>query len=280
MLDLIFPSHCKNVAVSSPSHPPLKGKTVYFLTEYILYVEGSSTSVYQVETDGRGLFREVISIGKIASEDETVSYDEEVDLSDRALLIEIASELCYDGITTVVFTGIDKHVTFVHKPDIDVIKTVLIFDVIPPEPPWLLYTMNRLNDIGLFGELELRFTSDVLDLRHFEDPESRVIFPCYTSGLKGDFLDSIGEIPDEEYFKLVGCEISKRILEEKFSVNDYDFMNICPLKRKYELPFIVRCCRSEDAGLKKIDGIQGVAVHWGATPLEIVDAVKLLASKL
>ncbi|MDY6958389.1 MAG: hypothetical protein SVK08_04460 [Halobacteriota archaeon] len=279
-MDLIFPSHCKNVAVSSPSYPLLKGKPVYFLTEYLLYVEGISTSVYHVETDGVGLFREVISIEQISSKDETVSYDEEVDLSDRALLIEIASELCYDGLTTVVFTGIDKHITFVHKPDLDVIKTILIFDVTPPEPPWLLYTLNRLNDIGLFGELELRFTSDVLDLRHFEDPESKVIFPCYTSGLKGDFLDSIGEISSDEYVKLVGCEISKRILEEKFSVKDYDFVNICPLKRKYELPFIVRCCRSEDAGLKKIDGIQGVAVHWGATPLEIVDAVKLLASKL
>ncbi|MDY6932202.1 MAG: hypothetical protein SVJ22_09845 [Halobacteriota archaeon] len=250
------------------------------MTEYTVLMVGESCSVHRVETDGKGLFREVISVEQISSKDETIRCADEVNLSDRSLLIEVADELCDDQINTVVFTGIDRHITFVHKPDLDVIKTILIYDVIPPEPPWLLHTMNRLNDMGLFGELGIRFTSNLLDLRKFEDPESRVIFPCYTSGLKGDFLDSIGDIPGDEYFKLVGCEISKRILEERFSVKNYDFVNICPLKRKYELPFIVRCCRSEDAGLKKIDGIQGVAVHWGATPLEIVDAVKLLASKL
>ncbi len=275
-----FPGHCKRVAVSSPDHCVLPGDLIYFLTEYVVVFDGASSSVHEVKTEGSGLFREVISVRQISSEDETVIHDREVDLTDRGLLIEKADELCGEGINTVVFTGIDRHVTFVHKPDINEIKTIMVFDVAPPEPPWLWYNIKRLRDIGLFGELGIKFTSQILDLRQYEDPDSKVIFPCYTSGLKGNFLDSTETIDNSEYVKLIGCEISKRILEERFSVQDYDFVNICPLKRRYELPFIVRCCRSEDARLHEIGGVQGIAVHWGATPLEIVDAVKLLASKL
>jgi len=277
---LNFPGHCKHVAVSNATHCVLPGDLIYFLTEYVVIFDGTSSSVHEVKTDGSGLFREVISVRQISSEDETVIHDKEVDLTDRSLLIEKADELCGKEINTVIFTGIDRHITFVHKPDINVIKTIMVFDVTPPAPPWLWYNIKRLSDIGLFGELEIRFTSQILDLRQYEDPDSKVIFPCYTSGLKGNFLDSTETIDDDEYVKLVGCEISKRILEERFSVHEYDFVNICSLKRSYELPFIVRCCRSEDSGLREIGGVQGVTVHWGASPLEIVDAVKLLASKL
>ncbi|MDY6965864.1 MAG: hypothetical protein SVM80_07840 [Halobacteriota archaeon] len=277
---MIFPEHCKFVAVVNSTEDDWLEKKMYFLTKYLVVFDGGSTSTYEVKTNGRGFIRKITSIKQISSEDETTIYKDEVDLTDRARLIEEADALCGGDINTVVFTGIDRHTTFVHRPDISKITTIEVFDIFPPEPPWLWYNIERLSKIGLFGELQLRFIHRALDLREFEDPDSTVIFPCSTSGLRGDFLDTIEKIENKENVKLVGCEISKKVFEDKFNHKNYNFVNICALNQNFEKPFIVRCCQKERSGLIESSGVQGVVVHWGATPLEIVDAVKLLASKL
>ena len=53
---------------------------------------------------------------KIAGIGETLVYDEPVDITNRSFLISKAAELCKGKINTVVFRGVDRHYTFVHKP--------------------------------------------------------------------------------------------------------------------------------------------------------------------
>ena len=239
--------------------------------------------MYEIETVGTGFFRDVSSSKKIASVDETIIYDGEVDLTDRTMLIETADDYCDSKINTVIFRGVDKHITFVHKPDLLEITTIEVFDIIPPGNPWLWYNIDRLEKIGVFGELQLRFTPNLLDLRQFEDPNAFVIFPCKVSNLNGYFLDSIKSIEDKKDIKLVGCDISKKTFDTVFPKQNpekYEFVNICPLNQIFKRPFIVRCCQKEKSGVVTINGVKGVSVHFGATPLEIIDAIKLLASEL
>jgi hypothetical protein len=46
-----------------------------------------------------------------------------VDTRNRALLIELADEICREQkASTVVFQGPDEHITFVHEPDLGQIQ--------------------------------------------------------------------------------------------------------------------------------------------------------------
>ena len=248
-----------------------------------MFIEDNSCEVYRIKTTGTGFIRNVTMLIKMASVDETIVYNTEIDLTNRTLLIEMASDFCNSKINTVVFRGPDKHMTFVHKPDCSVIKTIEVFDTIPPENPWLWFNIERLEKIGVFGELQLKFKLRLLDLREFEDPNAFVIFPCKVSGLNGFFLDSVSDIDYKKDIRLVGCDISKKTFEAVFSQNKlkkYKFINVCPQKQDFKRPFIVRCCQKEKSGIVTINGVKGVSVHWGATPLEIIEAVKLLASEL
>ena len=278
---LIFPEHCKCVAVFDSDKRDLSW--VYFLTKYVIFLENSAMGVYEIETEGTGFFRDVSSLKKIASANETVILDDEFDLTDRTTLIEMADDICDSKINTVIFRGVAKHITFVHKPDLLEVTTIEVFDIIPPENPWLWYNIERLEKIGVLGELQLRFTPNILDLRQFEDPDAFVIFPCKVSNLNGYFLDSIKSIDDKKEVKLVGCDISKKTFETIFPQQNpqrYEFVNICPLHQIFKRPFIVRCCQREKSGVVTINGVKGVSVHSGATPLEIIDGIKLLASEL
>ena len=275
---MIFPEHCKYVAVfDSDDHDLSK---IYFLTKYAIFLNNNSCDVYKIETKGTGFIRDVLAKEKISSEHETVIYEKEVDLTNRTLLIEKSINICDSKINTVVFRGVDKHITFVKEPDVSKITKIEVFDIIPPDNPWLWHIIDRLQKDGVFGELEISFSKRILDLRQFEDPDGFVIFPCKTSGLNGYFLDSISNINDKSDVKLVGCEVSKKTFEEVFFPKKYEFINICPRKQSFNKPFIVRCCQKEKSGIVTIDGVIGVSVHWGATPLEIIDAVRLLKSKL
>jgi hypothetical protein len=230
--------------------------------------------VYEVETEGDGLIRRIKSIRRISSEGETAIHDDEMDLTNRTKLIEIAEDICDAVIKTVVFVGVDKHVTFVHEPDPSEVRMIEVIDVTPPDPPWLWYNIERLRDI--LGSLSVGFIPHFIDLRELKG--ENIIFPCYTSGLKGTFLDSMEEI-EMIRPKLVGCDISKAIFEERFDL-EYEYVNICPLKSHPSMPFITRCCVSSRPKPVTIDGIRGAVVHWGANPLEIIEGVKIVLSQI
>lgn len=280
---MIFPDEYKNVGVTKTlcSEP---GGLIYFLTDYLIVEnekpEGSPEyAVYYVEKSGEGLLRKVEKLQLIASGDEVVKYNEELNIKDRTLLIETASKLCTGKVNTVIFTGLDKHVTIVHKPDLLSILEIQILDVAPPEPSWLSMVIRRLEASGVFGDLQVCFSEKIINLRNFEGENT--VFPCSSSGLNGKCLDS--DVLTENGHLLVGCEISKTLFEMRFPELQHSFINICPFKSEIVVPskpFITRCCRSEKSGFVNLSGFEGAVVHWGASEYQIIEAIRGLVQRL
>lgn len=281
---MIFPDEYKNVGMTK-SFCPDTDEPIYFLTDYLIAEKespqtGSSEyAIYYVKKSGEGLLRKVEALETIASGKEVVKYDRELNIKDRTLLIETAKKLCTGKVNTVIFTGVDRHVTFVHDPDLSSILELEILDVAPPYPSWLSLVVRRLEASGIFGDLQVRFIEKVVDLRRFEGKNT--VFPCSASGLEGKCLDS--DVLTENGHLLVGCEISKTLFEMRFPELEYSFTNICPFKSEIVVPskpFITRCCRSENSGLVKISGFDGAVVHWGASEYQVAEAIRKLVSSL
>lgn len=281
---MIFPDEYKNVGMTK-SFCPDTDEPIYFLTDYLiaekenLQTGSSEYAIYHVKKNGEGLLRKVEALEAIASGKEVVKYDRELNIKDRTLLIETAKKLCTGKVNTVIFTGVDRHVTFVHDPDLSSILELEILDVAPPYPSWLSLVVRRLEASGLFGDLQVRFIEKVVDLRRFEGKNT--VFPCSASGLEGKCLDS--DVLTENGHLLVGCEISKTLFEMRFPELEYSFTNICPFKSEIVVPskpFITRCCRSENSGLVKISGFDGAVVHWGASEYQVAEAIRKLVSSL
>lgn len=277
---MIFPDEYKNVGVTSINPDDGRGNQVYFLSDYIIVEQKldnntNGYSIYQVTKSGDGLMQNVESISIIASGKQIIKYEKKLNIKNRVLLIETAGKLCQGNVNTVIFTGVDKHVTFVHAPDPSSIIEIEIVDVIPPEPSWLTHVIRRLETSGIFGDFGLRFSENVTDLRQFEGEDT--VFPCTSSGLKGKYLDS--DIITKNGSLVVGCEISKTLIKLRFPELEYTLVNICPFKSdifKPTKPFITRCCRSDKSGLVTINNIEGVVVHWGASEFDVADAIKKL----
>ncbi|MHC1756968.1 MAG: hypothetical protein AB9861_16335 [Methanosarcina sp.] len=281
---MIFPDEYKHVGVTK-ALPAGTEELIYFLTEYLIEERenpetGSSEyTIYRVRNSGDGLLRKVEALELISSGEEVVRYDRELNIKDRALLIETALKLCAGKVNTVIFTGVDRHVTIVHDPDPSGILEIEILDVAPPEPAWLSQVVRRLEASGIFGDLQVRFTENIIDLRRFEG--EKTVFPCSASGLEGKCLDS--DVLTEDGHLLVGCEISKTLFEMRFPELEYSFINICPFKSEIVVPskpFITRCCRSEKSGFVNISGFEGAVVHWGASEYQVSEAVRKLADRL
>lgn len=281
---MIFPDEYKYVGVTK-ALPTGTEQLIYFLTEYLIEerenpeTRSHEYAVYHVKKSGEGFLRKVEALELIASGDEVVRYDRELNIKDRALLIETAAKLCTGRVNTVIFTGMDKHVTIVHDPDSSGILEIEILDVAPPEPAWLLQVVRRLEASGIFGDLQVRFTEKIIDLRQFEGENT--VFPCSSSGLEGKCLDS--DFLTEHGHLLVGCEISKTLFEMRFPELEYSFVNICPFKSEIVVPskpFITRCCRSEKSGFVNISGFEGAVVHWGASEYQVSEAVRSLVKRL
>ncbi len=254
---------------------------IYFSSQYVIVFETrDSCEIYAVQSEGEGFIHTRSSMQKISGTGETLVYGELVDITNRSHLIKKALELCNDQINTVVFKGVDRHYTFVHKPSTEGLVDVDVFDVAPPWPAWLAYNVDRLDENGMFGELGLVFHYHVLDLKDFEDPKRTTIFPCRASGLCGLFLDSLDEEPKGDV-RLVGCNTSRAVFETRYPLKKFEHVNICPLSTLApSRPFILRCCQSDKLGIKQVNGIKGVVVHWGANPRETYEAIKLLAAEL
>ncbi|WP_407282814.1 hypothetical protein V7O61_02730 [Methanolobus sp. WCC1] len=279
---MIFPDEYKHVG-HSKEMPDGEDRRIYFLTRYMIVenCETGSYSLFEVEHHGEGLLRDATSLKELASDEEIVRYEKELNIKDRALLIDTATEVCNskEKVNTVIFTGIDKHLTFVHKPDPSEIIEIEIVDIFPPEPSWLASVVRRVEQSGVWGDLSIRFSENLTDLRQFEGDNT--VFPCSSSGLKGKCLDC--DVIEEDGALLVGCEISKSLFESRFPGIEYSFVNICPFKSDIFKPtkvFITRCCRAENSGIVTIAGIRGAVVHWGASEFDVTMAIRNLVQEL
>jgi len=111
---------------------------------------------------------------------------------------------------------------------LDVTK-IEIIDLIPPEPPWLSFAIQRRVDSGILGELNSVFERKFIDIRQFEG--DKIVFPCTASELNGKYLDSDDDI--EENSLLVGCDISRAQFELRFPDYTYTQINMCPLRTEF-----------------------------------------------
>jgi hypothetical protein len=276
---MIFPADYKSVGVPR-TDPTLRiGAPIYFSTEYLIADLPSGYAIYKVKSEGEGLLKRLISLELIAEGDQIKKFEQKLDAHDRTKLIESAIPLCSGKVNTVIFEGMDRHITFVHEPSLHDVMEIEIIDIMPPEPPWLAFAIERLVRSGILGELNITFTKKLIDLSQFEG--ERVVFPCYASELKGKYLDTDIDIEDSSL--LVGCDISKQIFDLRFPDLSYKLINICPLKTELYLPvkpFITRCCQSKKSGLVNINGMDGAVVHWGASEYDIVDAIRTLVKVL
>lgn len=281
---MIFPDEYKHVGVTK-ALCPCADEPIYFLTDYLIVEKENPETgsveygIYHVKKSEGDLLRKVEALEIIASGEEVIKYGIELNIKDRALLIETAVKLCTGKVNTIIFTGIDKHKTFVHYPDLSSILEIEILDIAPPEPSWLSLVVRRLETSGIFGDLQVRFSEKIIDLRQFE--RKTTVFPCSAAGLEGKCLDS--DILTENGHLLVGCEISKTLFEMRFPDLKYSFINICPLKSDIVVPskpFITRCCRSEKSGLVNLSGFEGVVVHWGASEYQVAEAVRNLVHRI
>ena len=282
---MIFPDHCKVVGVASTnSHEEIIGTSIYFLTEYVLQFVDDSCMIFKVENEGEGFIRKITKVELIASCEETTIWDDIVDLSNRKDLIKIAGDIVNDQITTVVFKGYDMHYSFVNNPDDSEVLNIQVLDVVPPNPPYLLYNLERLEKAGILGELNIEFEPMVLDLKDYEDRD--VMFPCSVSGLNGKFLDQ-GQPPSNwpagKKIILVGCDVSFTVINELdfMGKKEIEHINICPISYfKPTKPFLARCCIKDRGGIKTVNNMMGTVVHWGATPIEIMDALRGLRAQV
>jgi len=276
---VIFPSDYKSLGVTRTDPNARVGGPIYFATEYLIADLPSGYSIYNVKSEGEGLLRRLVSLELIAKGNQIIKFKEKLDAHDRTRLIESSIPLCKRSVNTVIFEGMDRHITFVHEPSLIEVMEIEIIDIIPPEPPWLVSAIDRLVSSGILGELNIRFTKKLIDLRQFEG--EKTVFPCYASELNGKYLDT--DIDIEDNSELVGCDISKQIFELRFPRLTYKHINMCPLKAELYMPtkpFITRCCQSRKSGMVNINGLDGAVVHWGASEYDIVDAIRMLVKVL
>jgi len=276
---MIFPEHCKYVAVRDCDDlisRPLPGELVYFSSRYIVLFWQGQAAIYEVNSNGEGVLRSISVVNKIADFTETSVYEQKVDIFNRSRLITEAKRLCKPPIKAVVFQGFDLHWTFVYDPDLNSVMEIEIFDITPPDPPYLVTLIKKLEDAGIFGDLSVSFKPVVQDLRRLN---TGTIFPCSASGIGSSHLNRPG-VRIEEGSVLVGCDMSRDVLEARFPGVNFEQENICPTKtiRPYK-PFIAKCCRSARVGPIELYGIRGYVVHWGANPYEVVSAIRALVTR-
>jgi len=276
---MIFPEHCKYVAVRDCEDMisrPQPCEPVYFSSRYLVLFWQGQAAIYEVNSNGEGVIRSISGVNEIADFSETSVYEQKVDIFNRSRLIQEAKRLCKPPIKAVVFQGLDLHWTFVYDPDLNCVMEIEIFDITPPDPPYLVTLIKKLEDAGIFGDLSVSFKAVVQDLRRFN---TGTIFPCSASGIGSSHLNKPG-VRIEEGSVLVGCDMSRQVLEARFPGVNFEQENICPTKtiRPYK-PFIAKCCKSARVGPIELYGIEGYVVHWGANPYEVVSAIRALATR-
>jgi len=275
---MIFPDHCKDVAVrecDDETSRPAAGERVYFSSHYVLVFWQGKVAIYELELEENGLIRTISKAKRIAGFAETLVHRRKIDIFNRSRLIAVATRLCKAPTKAVVYQGFDLHWTFVYDPDLASVTEIEVFDVSPPDPPYLITLIKKLDAAGIFGDLSVRFMPVIQDLRGAREA---TIYPCSASGIGSNYLNN-RDIHIGEHAILLGCDISKQVLEERVRGLEFEHVNMCPIKTiRPSKPFIAKCCKSANVGPIQLFGRKGYVVHWGANPYEVVSAVRELAN--
>jgi hypothetical protein len=262
---MIFPEQCKQVGYASTK--PC-GDKVYFLSRYLVRDTGNGYEVLEITLDpaGSGMMRSIVVSNVIATTRETYRYPDKVQIHDRTRLIALALDT---GYRCTIFTGFDEHMTFVFEPDLSGLLRVHVYDVAPPRPS-LSACIRELESAGLFGDISVTFCHHTRDITQVRAD----VYPCRAAGYTRT-LDADPMLGGE---RVAGCLTASQFLTECYG-NNFVLENICPLESVQEEPFIARCCRSEREGIGVHMRKFGAVVHWGASPVQIAQAVNELVEQ-
>jgi len=126
---MIFPSDYKSVGVTRTDPAGRIGCPIYFSTEYLISDLPSGYSIYKTKSEGEGLLRKLVSLELISRGKEIKKFKEKLDAHDRTRLIESAIPLCKGSVNTVIFEGMDRHITFVNEPSLHEVMEIEIIDI-------------------------------------------------------------------------------------------------------------------------------------------------------
>jgi len=279
----MLPGHCKDVAVKDVDFPltkesidsAIEGKKAYTRCDHYVLRNGEDLAVVRVvKEEGKELFRSIVE-HEVVSLPETTGFlrDDSVDVINAPSMARIAQR--HPGMTVVV-QGMFNHISFIGPTDV---LELMVVDVVPPSPSKLSVLVERALVSGLI-DMPVVPSYHEIDLNDMvrEVTTEGVLFPCQASGLEatGDayYLDQMPTISGD--VTMIGCDLSARIYRTLYK-QDVPRIEMCPqeLAQHDGRKCLVKCCKVRD-GFQIKDGM--AIVPWGATVLEVADAINALFS--
>jgi hypothetical protein len=285
----VFPKHCREVGVKKVTFPLNDGeirnnlinKSAYKRTDYLVLVNEDERAIIKIKKNSSDeLFSQIEDI-EIVSLPESTKYlvDPNINVLSPTQMLEAADSA---KVETLVIKGMFEHVSFIHK---EKFVPLVVYDVVPPEPPKLAkLTQNALYS-GSVG-FPVKIIPRIHDLREtvIKCTKSNIVFPCHaselTSNKKTFYLDQNPEFQENELNDvcLIGCDLSLRIFKTIYKTEP-EFFNFCPKRRAIDYQSkehtITKCCDLKE-GYQRQGNI--VEVPWGATQKEVEDALNELFS--
>lgn len=126
---MIFPADYKSVGVTRADPTQRIGCPIYFTTEYLIADLPSGFTIYSVKSEGEGLLKKLVSLELMAKGKEIKKFEEKLDSHDRTRLIESAILMCKGNVNTVIFEGMDRHITFVQDPSLHEVMEIEVIDI-------------------------------------------------------------------------------------------------------------------------------------------------------
>jgi hypothetical protein len=283
----MFPKHCREVGVKKITFPltenniitGLIGQLAYKKTDYLILINGDERAIVRIEKpQNEELFSQIEEVKVISLPDNTKYLeDPSINVLSPTQMAETAQK---QNAETLVVKGMFEHISFIHKEEP---IPLVVYDVIPPEPPKLMKLVRNALYSGSVG-IPVKIIPNIQDLREITKncTKNNIIFPCHASDLRSEkktfYLDQDPEFQEDELSDvcLIGCDLSLRIFKILYNIEP-EFFNFCPkmrtLDEKPKYKTITKCCELKE-GFERMGNI--VVVPWGATQKEVEDALNEL----
>ena len=256
----------------------LMGREVYRRTEWLLLSHDTDRALIEVRKESyEPLFSPVVEARVLALPDRVVWIeDPDTDVGNPTQLAMTALRHAREGADAYAVQGRFEHINVIWRPQP---VTVLVTEVIPPEPAKLLEMAKTA--VGFDEDLPpIDLVLDAVDIRVIaqDNPASGYLLPCRGSGvdLPGDvtFLDTR---PEERHdWTLIGCERSVQF-HRHFYGDAPAQVDFCPNRRAASLTpdalVLTKCCLLERG--VEVRGNTAI-VPWGSNLDEVRLALRLI----
>ncbi len=280
----MFPKHCNEVSLRKVSFSlseeeiikKSSGKKAYAITNYMILTNGDEWAVTRIEkARGSGLFKRIETVEVVSLPQATVYVeDPTVDVLNPSVMAGIAEK---EGKETLIVKGKFEHVSFIHN---EKSEPLMVFDVVPPNPPKLVELAERALGTGRISK-PIMIVPVILNMNKLAQANltTFTMFPCYTpdlsSGKKALFLDQAPDISSigVDNITLIGCDLSLRTFISLYG-KEPKFIDMCPRKRgaseETANKYLSRCCVINEEYERRGDT---ACVSWGAKVSDVEEAI-------